>query len=66
MTCAVCGKVFEERNDRQRYCSPKCRQWAGWLNAKRRKIRQFEFEAEWAAWKRDFALGKTKSNLEVV
>ena len=65
MLCKICGRDFERRNPNQRYCNPDCQKRARNAERKRRRLVQISFELEWAAWKRDFALGKTKSNLEV-
>ena len=65
MICKVCGREFEKHRPNQRYCEPACRKRAHCFAVKRRELERINFELEWAAWKRDFALGKTKSNLEV-
>lgn len=64
MTCPICGKTFEGRKH-QKYCSNACRFKGVGVNKKRREILAVKFALEWEAWKRDFALGKTVSNVEV-
>lgn len=64
MTCQMCGKEFAGRKY-QKFCSAECRKCGRALSKKRKAIAEVVFKLEWAAWKRDFALGKTTSNLEV-
>ena len=64
MTCPTCGKEFAGRKH-QKYCSVKCCVRSRNLNKKRKAFEAVVFREEWAAWKRDFAQGKTASNLEV-
>lgn len=64
MTCTVCGKEFAGRKH-QKFCSAECRKRGRALSKKREAIADVVFRLEWAAWKRDFAQGKTTSNLEV-
>lgn len=57
--CAACGKTFTAKHN-QKHC-PDC------LNLKvrvsKRLAKQIWFEREWQSWKRDFALGRTVSNV---
>lgn len=64
MTCSICGREFNPNRPYQKYCKPECRKQAARILHKRRELAQIGFEIDWAAWKRDFALGKTLSNLE--
>ena len=64
MNCPTCGKEFEPRQY-QKYCCKACRLKAYRVNKTRAELAHINFVLEWAAWKRDFALGKTASNLEV-
>ena len=64
MTCPMCGKDFAGRKH-QKFCSAECCLRNRALNKKRKAIAEVVFKLEWAAWKRDFAQGKTTSNLEV-
>lgn len=59
--CAHCGAEFavDKRHPHQRFCSNKCA-------CRNRDERARWFKAEWTAWKRDFALNKTQSNLEAL
>ena len=63
MTCKICGREFNGR-PYQKYCSRECYRQSAKVNKKRREFSAIAFEIDWAAWKRDFALGKTESNLE--
>lgn len=62
-TCPVCQKLFEPTNPLQKYCSKKCVRKAQRERSARVYQLRVNFNLEWAAWKRDFALGKTQSNL---
>lgn len=64
MKCPICGKKFEPRQY-QKYCCKACRVEAYTANKKRVESDKLTFALEWSAWKRDFTLGKTASNLEV-
>lgn len=64
MICPICEKNFTPRRSNQKYCTRQCYNRA---QAQARRIRaqaHARWKMEWAAWKRDFALGKTVSNLE--
>ena len=63
MTCKICGREFDGR-PYQKYCSRECYRKSATVNQKRRALARIGFEIDWASWKRDFALGKTVSNLE--
>ena len=58
-TCEHCGAEFtiDEPRRHKRFCSGAC-------EYRHRKEKQRCFEREWTAWKRDFALGKTQSNIK--
>lgn len=64
-TCRYCGKRFEVTDtffSVKKYCNDLCRHRA-------EKFKQYlrdHFDDEFAAWKRDFAAGKTQSNLTEV
>lgn len=64
MNCPICGTEFEPRQY-QKYCCKACRLKAYTVNKKRAEFDKITFALEWAAWRRDFALGKTTSNLGV-
>ena len=64
MICSICGRKFNPNSPYQKYCSWECYKKSTAVNQKRRAMARISFEIEWAAWKRDFALGKTVSNLE--
>ena len=59
--CQTCQESFEaaRRNPHQKFCSDNCRKKAAY---ERKKLKTW-FAREWRAWLRDFALGKTQSNL---
>ncbi len=56
--CKYCGKEFTPTKGKphQKFCKPS----HATLYYRQKKI---DFEIDWAAWKRDFALGRTVSNL---
>ena len=63
MTCAYCGEEFFPTDNRpRRYCCKECRDKNNALIPKAHKQKRKDMLAEWAAWKHDFALGKTASN----
>ena len=64
MTCAYCGEeFFPTDNYHRRFCCEECRIKFHRLRSAARKIKHSRMLAEFDAWKRDFALGKTASNL---
>lgn len=74
MICEICGQEYSRkpRDTRSKVCV-RCRPVAHRKYSARkqqlRKIRelaQVKFHVEWAAWLRDFELGKTQSNLEMM
>ncbi len=65
MICKACKKTFkpvDNQHPHQKFCSEKCRRRYQRLKPLRELEEQEWFEEEWAAWKRDFAAGKTQSN----
>lgn len=64
MKCPICDNEFEGR-PYKKYCSQACCLKASNGKKKRAEQERIAFELEWAAWKRDFARGKTVSNLGV-
>ena len=63
MTCLHCQREFTPRQWNHRFCSDQCRRANSRETRKRQLIAQITFEREWAQWKKDFAGGKTESNL---
>lgn len=59
--CQTCGAEFTPTfaHPQQKYCSRRCQERS---KAEHAKLKMW-FEVEWQAWKRDFAAGKTQSNL---
>ena len=61
-TCHQCGRRFDVTDTffgSKKYCTDRCRIRAG----KFREYLREHFDKEFEAWKRDFAAGKTQSNL---
>ena len=60
--CQQCGATFTPAfaHPHQKYCSQRCQMKAA--NMRRLKSPTW-FEREWKSWLRDFANGKTTSNL---
>ena len=74
MTCKHCGQEYTRKphDNNSKFC-PACRPIKHRLIARRgaqskkiRELAQVKFHVEWAAWLRDFELGKTVSNLEMM
>ena len=63
MTCLHCHREFTPRQWNHKFCSREC--YDAYLKGepKRQLIARINFEREWAQWKKDFAEGKTESNL---
>lgn len=64
-TCHQCGKRFEVTDTLfgvKKYCNDLCRSRAERFHKHLRE----RFDEEFAAWKRDFAAGKTQSNFAEV
>ncbi|MBQ6006579.1 MAG: hypothetical protein IJL14_10080 [Selenomonadaceae bacterium] len=61
--CPICKKDFETRYISQKYCGHDCYRTA----MKKRQGKLYydaqSFQTAWEAWKKDFALSKTQSNL---
>ena len=66
MTCVQCKKKFKPApfHYHQKFCSRECRDKYLRQQPRRQLIAQLTFEREWAQWKKDFAAGKTQSNLK--
>lgn len=60
MTCPLCGTTFKPRCYNQIFCS-QCSKVDAWF---KKKVKAQWFAREWAKWRRDFANGKTASNLK--
>lgn len=60
MTCPLCGKTFNPRRYNQIFCS-RC---ANAPTELKEQAKAQWFAREWAKWRRDFARGKTASNLK--
>ena len=63
MICPICQQNFTQRRLNQKYCSSKCCQRAQDIKKHARAKNHTRWKKAWVAWKRDFALGKTQSNL---
>ena len=67
MTCEQCQREFTPApfHYHQKFCSAECRIKYRRQEKRRQLMAKITFEREWAQWKKDFAKGKTASNLEV-
>lgn len=64
MTCLHCHREFTPRQWNHKFCSKQCADfYREHIKPKLEVIDRINFERDWAQWKKDFAEGKTESNL---
>ena len=63
MICPICKKEFESNFPYQKYCKRECYKKAMKLRLQQKYQDKLNFNIGSLEWKRDFALGKTVSNL---